>query len=104
MTKLQGKWNVVYEKLKPEYGEDLEGELARVLQEEIDWEILSSVFVESGWTKVESPHTGALTEVGEHEVKSWCKQNLKGHYKARGKDWLFERAEDATWFSLRWSS
>ena len=80
-----------------------EDEAARLIQEEIDWEVLSSILVETGWTRVSAAQTSALTPLGEHEVKTWCRQNLKGHYKARGSNWIFELKNDAVWFSLRWS-
>lgn len=72
-------------------------ECAKILQEEIDWEILSDMMVECGWTKVE------ISLDRMHIVEKWIEENIQGKYKFRGTDWLFESEKDATMFILRWS-
>lgn len=103
LRQLTSAWTVeLKEDSNPQYGADVEDEVARILQEEIDWEILCDIMVRAGWTKVET--TWEVKPVEEiYELKVWCDTNLTGHRKGRGKVWLFEKAEDAEWFMLRWS-
>ena len=97
-TKLKGNWTVALEKLKPEYGKELEDELAKALQEEIDWEIMCDLMKSIGWTQVE------IDRPSTEDILVWCEKNLKGKYKVHSYVWMFERPEDATWFTMRWSS
>lgn len=66
---------------------------------EMDFEILSSMLIELGWTKVVLfPMTwenGAL-------IDYWVEKNVKGHHQTMGLVWLFEYEQDANWFKLRW--
>ena len=99
MTKiLQTTGRVTYEKVLSEVHPELADEMAKVLQEEIDWEIMCELMSSIGWVQVEidRPSTEELTE--------WCHKNLKGKFRGRNHTWMFERAEDATWFTMRWSS
>lgn len=95
---LTAKWTVDLEQGDIEIGEAA----AKILQEEIDWEVMCDLMKSMGWKVVELnwSHT---TEDNAHEIKEWCRKNLKGHYKARGRTWIFENEQDANWFSLRWS-
>lgn len=80
----------------------ISSDMARLLQEEIDWEVMCSVMQEVGWTKIETTwDSKSLEEM--YEIKSWCESNLKGQRKGRGRTWLFELEKDATMFLLRWS-
>ncbi len=86
---------------------DLEQELAEKLSNEmaegIDWGLLCDLLTEVGWVKVAiSEPWSNMTALFAHEIKEWCKENIKGHYKARGRVWVFEKAQDAEWFMLRW--
>jgi len=72
-------------------------EVAKIMQEEIDWEILSNRLVEYGWTKV------GISAAGMHTVEKWVEENIQGKYKFRGTTWLFESEKDAAFFILRWS-
>lgn len=82
--------------------EDLEHELAKTLQKEIDAEILRSMFREIGWHEVVlSPMT---YERGK-EIDKWIRETVKGRsHWAHGLVWLFEQEQDAMWFKLRWLS
>lgn len=66
---------------------------------EIDFTILSDMLCELGWQKVilkpMSWEDGAAVDL-------WVEQNVKGHHQTMGLVWVFERAEDANWFALRW--
>ena len=86
-----------------ELHEELEAELAKTLQEEIDWEILSDMLKVSGWTGIEVRWPSRMSESDAHEIKEWCKANLTGNYKGRGSSWIFQHEKDAVLFSLRWA-
>lgn len=101
--KLMAKWTVTYETMEPEIKEVIEGELAKTLQEEIDWEIMCDMMVTLGYTKVEMKWSEMMNEVEAHMIKEWCRENLQGHYQGRGKIWMFEKEKDASMFILRWS-
>ena len=73
--------------------------LARTIREEIDWEIMRNLLLECGWSLVTISKNGK--NIGD--VRTWCEENLKGHYKSRYGEWVFEKQEDASWFLLRWS-
>ena len=81
---------------------DIIDNAAQQLQEEIDWEVLCGILKEVDWVeiKLEWPR---MSESLAHEIKEWCRANLKGDYKARGRTWMFSQKKDATLFVLRWS-
>lgn len=73
---------------------------AKEIQKEIDWQVLKDLLVETGWVKVELtskwlPCTGI-------ELDDWRKKNLTGRWYANDNIWIFEKAEDAVLFTLRW--
>ena len=80
----------------------LEDELAKTLQEEIDWEVMIDILTEIGWTKIETTWSCQSVE-DAYELKEWCSRNIEDHYKARGKTWIFAKEKDAVKFSLRWA-
>lgn len=102
-TKLTGKWTVALDQADPEHDPNLEAELAKTLQEEIDWEVMQDILTSVGWTKIETAWPHRMSETDAHFVKEWSRNNLQGHYKGRDKIWLFELEKDAILFSLRWS-
>lgn len=81
----------------------LEGEIAETLgkeiAKEIDFEIISSILIEQGWTKVVLK---PMTWEDGYAIDSWVETNIKGKFETMGLVWLFERAKDANWFKLRW--
>lgn len=97
------KWTVTLEHGQNDYDSELEKEITKTLQEEIDWEVMIDILTEIGWTKIEMDWSARIPESTAQEVKEWCRQNLKGNYKGRGRQWLFEKEKDATMFVLRWS-
>ena len=84
-----------------ELHEELEAELAKVLQEEIDREVLFDLLVECGWTRIELP--SKWLPISGVEIHEWRQKNLKGKWKGHENTWLFEKSEDAVVFALRWS-
>lgn len=75
--------------------------MAREMAKEIDFDILSGMLCELGWTKVVlKPMTA------EHgaDIDKWVSEYIRGHFETMGLVWLFEDAKDATMFILKWSS
>lgn len=95
---LQEKWSFDIEAIAidSQFAVEFDKEVAKIMQEEMDWEILSKSLVEYGWTKISiiEPY---------HIVEKWVEENIQGKYKVRHNTWLFESEKDATMFILRWS-
>lgn len=89
---------VSIEKVTEDLG--LEDQVARILAEEIDWELVANIFVESGWTLIDLPRFKDRYEA--IDVDLWIDENCKGKHMKRGKTFVFELKEDAEWFMLRW--
>jgi hypothetical protein len=75
------------------HGLDVEDEIRKILQAEIDREILETL----GWTKVTVVAWDLVDD-------AWCKKYIKGKYKCFGVHWMFEDDRDATFFTLKWNS
>lgn len=72
-------------------------EIAKIIREEIDWEILSEMLVKSGWIRV------ILPDIRDTEkVKTWAKKSLKENYKHRGNHWVLAAEKDAILLNLTW--
>jgi hypothetical protein len=81
---------------------NLEDEMTKILQQEIDWELMSDLLTKSithKWTEVQ-----LKDPLPTGEFDKW-KHNLKGahHVHYSGTIWLFEMTEDAEWFTLKWA-
>jgi hypothetical protein len=98
---LQATCTVALQQGLPLLHRDLEDELAKALQEEIDWEVMTDMLINSSnWTpvKLKDPLPAGEFE----EWKSVLKGAHRVHYS--GTIWLFELEEDAQWFALKWSN
>ena len=73
---------------------------AKILQEEIDNEILFDMLTHVGWTRVE---LSRLTRNDDGNINMWMHAECKKHWKRRGKIWMFESREEAAMFKLTWS-
>lgn len=93
---LKANWTT--EKLQ-DLASEIYDELAKILQEELDREILNETLKQQlrlkGWTEV-TPHTDVDTE--------WCNAYIKKPYNKFGQHWYFSDERDATLFTLKWSS
>lgn len=78
-------------------------DMAKLIQEEIDWEIMCDMMKTIGWTEVKMTWDGYMKESDAHMIKEWCKANLTGMYRARGNTWVFAKEKDASMFILKWS-
>ncbi len=76
-------------------------EAAKRLSDDIDAEVIRYMYKQEGW------HEVVLDWIMTHEVSAevdlWVMKNTKGKHWTRGLVWLFEKKQDATWFTLRWS-
>ena len=73
---------------------------AQAIAEEIDWELISDMMVSAGWTIVN------LSRFKDRyhaiDIDSWIEENCSGKHMKRSKTYVFEKSQDAEWFSLRW--
>ena len=83
--------------LQDEYME----QLAREVASEIDFEVLSSLMIESGWHKVKLDRF----ENNNHavDIAYWVQDNAKGKFIRHSTTYVFEEEGDAVNFSLRWA-
>ena len=79
--------------------EQIINDAGKQLANEIDFEILCSMLIELGWTKV---ILKPMTWEDGYEVDNWVEHNIKGHFETMGLVWVFEKEQDANWFKLRW--
>ncbi len=75
--------------------------MAKEISKEIDFNILSSMLCELGWTKVVLK---PMTWEQGSAVDDWVSRHVRGHVETMGLVWLFEDSKDATMFILKWSS
>ncbi len=81
--------------------ETVANEAAKNLAKEIDFEVLTSVLIESGWVKVVLK---PMTWEQGYEIDEWVANNVKGQFQTMGLVWVFKDPKEATWFTLRWLS
>jgi hypothetical protein len=72
--------------------------LTEEIQKEIDFEILTGMLLEFGWTEINFTPSGRY-----FEIDAWCEENTAG-VQGYGSRWLFKDEKDITMFILRWSS
>lgn len=70
------------------------------LSEEIDFEVLCSLLVDIGWTKVKLDTLGSNSRAWD--IKDWLNTECKKEYKQRGRSFVFESKDDAAMFALTW--
>lgn len=81
--------------------EQIIDDLGKQISKEIDFEILSGMLCELGWTKVIlKPMPWEQGTV----IDDWVSKHVHGHFETMGLVWLFESSKDATMFILKWSS
>ncbi len=82
---------------------DLESTFGREIQEEIDWQVIVSVYKSQGWYFVRSKYS-KYTPDECFEILTWAKQHLSDNqYSHRGAEWIFKNEKEALLFSLTWS-
>jgi hypothetical protein len=76
---------------------EISDELAKILQQEIDNEIMSRMRESQGWTKV-------TVKRWKNINNEWCKKYIKHKYNCFGHYWYFENEQDAHFFMLKWGT
>jgi len=80
--------------------DDVADELAKLLQEAVDKEILNEIkgadLESKGWTKIPVP-------IWDLTLQAWLDENMIDKYFATDYNIYFKRQQDATLFALRWS-
>jgi hypothetical protein len=74
--------------------------LAEELAKAANSELLADMMVACGWTRVCKQYY--INNFNAIEIVDWLQENCQGKFKRVGDSLMFERAEDATLFSLRW--
>jgi hypothetical protein len=80
--------------------DEIAEKVAREMSNEIDFEIMRELLVESGWYVIE------LLTLGSRErsidIQDWVTKNCKRGFIASGRTFVFKCKQEAEWFSLRW--
>lgn len=100
MRTLQARWTCETFSGDIEYDQELIDSMSKLIQEDIDWGILSTILISSGWTAVDAVITTRSND--PDIVDKWFAENIKGSHRYNNGHWLFENAGDAAWFILRW--
>jgi len=80
--------------------DELMTKMSLQMQQEIDAEVLRSMFKKLGWYEIVLAPMTAETGAA---IDDWVKENIKGRsHWAHGLVWMFEDVKDANWFKLRW--
>lgn len=90
---LKAEYTVKYDELNYQYDNELE----KILQEEIDREILVNLKRSQGWYEV---RVNRFSDIEE----GWCGKYIKRPYICLGYYWFFEDERDAHFFLLKWGS
>lgn len=78
---------------------DIDLELAQILKDEIDKEILTQIrvasYVEQGWHLV-------VCSAPIEDIGGWMQENIQDEWRVFFSDWLFKDSDDAVLFRLTW--
>lgn len=82
--------------------DDIEVIMADEIQKEIDFDILASLLVGCGWTRVELPPFDSRYHAVD--ISDWVDANCgqRAEFKQYGRTYVFKDAKDATAFALKW--
>ncbi len=98
------KMTMLKKKLLTDRSGDLQEQMlkekSQELAHEIDREILWSMLESLGWQRVNLPWPVTLDNL--KEIHRWIEQHVKGPHEKNRFDFIFEQAQDAMWFKLRW--
>lgn len=111
--KLQSNWIIEQTEIAPENWPDVEDDLARILSEEIDNEVVNNIreivekneLMKKGWVKAPfgTDKFSWPFEYRLEEVSEWIHLNATGEYRIFGKEFWFQSKKDLTAFILKWS-
>jgi hypothetical protein len=78
-------------------------DLAKDMQQGMDFEILCDVLVRFEWTVISidyDPDSGQAWNT----VINWADDNFEGEFQEYNGTWLIENPKDATMFALKWKT
>jgi hypothetical protein len=82
--------------------EEIINKAGNAMAREIDREVLWGMLEGMGWHRVMLP---SLTDNNHAvDITHWLALNCKNSFERNGRDFLFESAQDASWFVLRWGT
>lgn len=85
-----------------EFEEYVLNEQVRKISDHMDFGVISQLLVDScGWTRVFLDHIDY--DFDTREIMSWANTNCKGRFMNLAEDFIFENANDALMFKLKWS-
>ena len=77
-------------------------EQVRKIADHMDFGVISMLLVDScAWTKVDLEHW--MPDTTEEEVLAWANANCSRRFMHYSNNFIFENANDALMFKLRWS-
>jgi len=77
-------------------------EQCRKIADHMDFDVMSNLLVDScGWTRVFLDYMVYDTKTAE--ILAWTNANCAGRFMQLAEDFIFENANDALIFKLRWS-
>ena len=80
--------------------EEILNKAGEEMAREIDREVLWSMLVGIGWTRVIVPAETAMVKATQ--IKDWLEINCANPYEKHRSDFIFEDKKDAVNFILRW--
>lgn len=83
------------QKVESFISDEVTNELAKILQQEIDNEIIRQRMEDRGWFSVEIENSRSITT-------EWRNTYIKGKYICVGHYWYFEDQKDYLYFVLKW--
>jgi hypothetical protein len=81
--------------------EQVLNDLAKSMEQSIDFVVLCDVLQIFGWTVLNVDYEPDIGQ-GWNTVKNWADDNFAGDHREHRGTWLIEKAQDATMFALRW--
>ena len=80
--------------------EEIANKMAYKMAQSIDREVMWGMLKEIGWTRVMI----SRLQDNHHaiDITHWLALNCQGAYERNGRDFIFEKPQDATLFILRW--
>jgi len=73
--------------------------IAKQMQQDIDEGIMSTIYIEDGWTPVQFYFKNNNQAV---DINLWLNKTCKNNWRRLGSDYLFKYRQDAEWFILTW--
>ena len=101
MTTIKAQFTV---NLEQAVKDELDADFSKSIQEEVDFSLVCDLLVGLGWTNVVVHRFSRLLNAEDGtNVRTWLEKNCQGKYEGRFERYVFELAQDATAFSLKWA-